>query len=84
MRPRRARFTRRLDFLGNNITFVSEKQLAEGKIPDVPAIVLPHTTHVTNAAAAALTKFQSNGGAWLRPAIIAWDLTSTIARVRAL
>src|SRR6185437_15032093 len=52
-----------LDFLGNNITFVSEKQLAEGKIPEVPAIVLPHATHVTDAAAGALRKFQSNGGA---------------------
>ncbi len=51
-----------LDFLGQTITFVSEKQLAEGKIPDVAAIVLPHATHVTNGARVALTNFQSKGG----------------------
>jgi len=38
-----------LSFLGDTITFVSEKQLAEGNVPKVQAIVLPHATHVTDA-----------------------------------
>jgi hypothetical protein len=43
-----------LNFRGETVTFVSERQLAEGSAPDVKTIVLPHATHVTNATAAAL------------------------------
>jgi hypothetical protein len=51
-----------LNFLGETITFVSERQLAEGNIPPVGAIVLPEATHVTDVAAAALLDFARSGG----------------------
>jgi hypothetical protein len=51
-----------LNFMGENVTFVSERQLAERKIPKVRAIVVPHATHVTEAATAVLRKFKGDLG----------------------
>jgi hypothetical protein len=50
-----------LNFLGEKITFVSERQLAEGRVPAVKAIVLPKATHLTDAAAKALAAFSQKG-----------------------
>jgi len=51
-----------LDFLGEPVTFVSEKQLAEGRAPKVQWIVLPQATHVTDGTVSALAKFVRAGG----------------------
>ncbi len=46
-----------LTFLGEKVTFVSERQLAERRAPEFDVIVLPHATHVTDKAADALRSF---------------------------
>ncbi len=51
-----------LNFLGEPITFVSEKQLAEGKAAKVQWIVVPQATHVSDTTVAALQKFVRAGG----------------------
>ncbi len=65
-----------VNFLGQPITFVSEKQLAEGKIPEhVQWILLPHTTHVKNSTVTALNDFLAKGRHIIRVGsdCLAWD-----------
>ncbi len=49
-------------FLGQPVTFVSERQLESGKFASVDWIILPHTTHVTNTTVKALAQFTQKGG----------------------
>ncbi|MDR3706663.1 MAG: carbohydrate binding domain-containing protein [Capsulimonadaceae bacterium] len=51
-----------LTFLGEPVTFVSETQLAEGRVPPVRAILLPHATNVGDGAVNGLATFVANGG----------------------
>jgi hypothetical protein len=51
-----------LNFLGEAITFASERQLAENRAPDVKVIIVPQATHVTSQTIAALETFVANGG----------------------
>ena len=63
-------------FLGKPVTFVSERQLAEGKLPkEVKWIILPHATHVATSTVEALGRFVDNGGRVVRAGdrCLAWD-----------
>jgi len=51
-----------LSFLGEPVTFVTERQLAEGRAPTVRAVLLPQATHVANATVTALAEFAGRGG----------------------
>jgi len=51
-----------LTFLGRQITFISERQLAAGRLPEAKWIVLPKATHVTPPAVAALRRWVRGGG----------------------
>src|SRR5205814_7734980 len=51
-----------LSFIGEKVTFVSEKQLAEGRAKPLKVIVLPQATHVSDATVAALARFVAVGG----------------------
>ena len=51
-----------LTFLGEPVTFVTERQLAEGTAAAVQAIVLPQANHVADATVAALIQFVAKGG----------------------
>ena len=51
-----------LTFLGEPVTFVTERQLAEGTAAPVRAIILPQANHVTDATVAALDLFVAKGG----------------------
>ena len=51
-----------LTFLGEPVTFVTEKQLAEGSAAPVKVILLPQATNVTDTTIVALTKFMAAGG----------------------
>ncbi len=54
-------------FLGQPVTFVSERQLAEGKVPkNIKWIILPHATHVASTTVKALDGFVTNGGKIVR------------------
>lgn len=51
-----------LTFLGQNVTFISERQLAQGRAPKVPWLVVPNVTHVLPTTLPALAQFQKTGG----------------------
>ncbi len=51
-----------LNFLGQPVTFVSERQLAAGTAAKVQWIVLPQATHVAESTVKALGKFIASGG----------------------
>jgi hypothetical protein len=51
-----------LSFLGEPVTFVSEKQLANGTAPAVQVIVLPQATNVSDSTVLALESFVKHGG----------------------
>ena len=51
-----------LTFLGQNVTFISERQLAQGRASKVPWLVVPNATHVLPATSPALVRFQQIGG----------------------
>jgi hypothetical protein len=51
-----------LNFLGEKVTFVSERQLAAGKAAKVDAIIIPQATNVTDDTFAALFRFAHAGG----------------------
>jgi hypothetical protein len=51
-----------VNFLGLKITFISERQLAAGKMPPVTCVILPHATHVLDSTVAALDRFVQKGG----------------------
>jgi len=51
-----------LTFLGEPVTFVSEKQLADGALPPVKAIILCRANSVSDQTVAALQKFAATGG----------------------
>ncbi len=51
-----------LNFCGVKIGFVTERQLAGGKLPDAKVIVIPGATHITDNAFAGLKKFAESGG----------------------
>ncbi len=65
-----------LNFLGLPITFVSEKQLTEGKITQVDWIFIPHATHVTQPAVDALATWAAKEGkrvVFVGPQCLAFD-----------
>jgi len=49
-------------FLGQPVTFISERQLEEGTGPKVDVILLPHTTHVRSSTVKALEAFSKRNG----------------------
>lgn len=51
-----------LNFLGQQVTFVSEQQLAQNRSAKVDWIILPAATHVTDRTVDALAKFVQSGG----------------------
>jgi hypothetical protein len=51
-----------LNFLGAKITFVSEKMLREGRVPNVKWIVVSQATHVEDSTVEGLKKFVDGGG----------------------
>jgi hypothetical protein len=63
-------------FLGQPVTFVSERQLAEGKLPkNIKWVILPHATHVGKTTVKALDGFVANGGRVIRigDQCLGWD-----------
>jgi len=51
-----------LTFMGQPVTFVSERQLKQGRYTDVDWILLPEATHVTDDTVEALRQFMKRGG----------------------
>jgi hypothetical protein len=51
-----------LSFMGENVTFVSERQLAEGTAPKVKWLLVPNATHVLPSTPAAVAAFAKSGG----------------------
>jgi hypothetical protein len=51
-----------LSLLGEPVTFVTEKQLAEGSAAPVRAILLPQVVNVSDSTIAALERFTAKGG----------------------
>ncbi len=51
-----------LAFMGQPVTFVTERQLAAGKFADVEWIILPRATHVTSPTVEALRAYAKKGG----------------------
>jgi hypothetical protein len=51
-----------LNFMGENVTFVSERQLAEGAAAKVQWLLVPNATHVLPSTPAALAAFAKAGG----------------------
>ena len=55
-----------LNFSGERVTFVSERQFAEGRAAKGDAILIPRASHVTDAAIKGLEAFVAAGGQVLR------------------
>jgi len=51
-----------LSFMGENVTFVSERQLAEGTAPKVRWLLVPNATHVLPSTPVAVAAFAKSGG----------------------
>jgi hypothetical protein len=51
-----------LNFMGENVTFVSERQLAEGKAAKVQWLLVPNATHVMLSTPGAVASFAKAGG----------------------
>jgi hypothetical protein len=51
-----------LNFMGEPITFVSERQLAAGTAAKVNWLIVPNATHVLDTTPAALAAFKKSGG----------------------
>lgn len=51
-----------LNFLGQNITFISERELANGKAAKVPWLVVPSASRVLNTTSKALARWARSGG----------------------
>ncbi len=51
-----------LNFMGENVTFVSERQLAEGTAPKVRWLLVPNASHVLPSTPAAVAAFAKSGG----------------------
>jgi hypothetical protein len=51
-----------LNFMGENVTFVSERQLAEGKAAKVQWLLVPDATHVLPSTPGAVAAFAKAGG----------------------
>jgi hypothetical protein len=51
-----------LNFMGEPITFVSERQLAAGTAPKVNWLIVPKATHIFDTTPAALAAFTKSGG----------------------
>jgi hypothetical protein len=51
-----------LNFTGENVTFVSERQLAAGTAPKVQWIIVPNATHVLASTPPGLAAFVKSGG----------------------
>ena len=49
-----------LTFRGEKVTFLSERQLAEGLAPRFDVLVLPHATHVTDSTALKLWNYSAH------------------------
>ena len=57
-----------LAFLGGPVTFVTERHLAENRVPEnVKAIVMPDVTHIRDDAVAGLERFVEGGGGLISP-----------------
>jgi len=50
------------NFIGLKITYVSERQLAAGKLPKCKCLVVPHATHVSSSTVDALQAYVKGGG----------------------
>jgi len=50
-----------LNFMGEDVTFVSERQLAEGKAAKVQWLIVPNATHVLPSTPAALAAYAKKG-----------------------
>jgi hypothetical protein len=50
-----------LNFMGEDVTFVSERQLAEGKAAKVQWLIVPNATHVLTSTPTALAAFANAG-----------------------
>ncbi len=50
-----------LNFMGENVTFVSERQLADGTAAKVQWLLVPNATHVLSSTPAALAAFAKSG-----------------------
>jgi hypothetical protein len=50
-----------LNFMGEPITFISERQLAEGSGAKVDYVIIPHATHVKDATVKKLAELASSG-----------------------
>jgi hypothetical protein len=53
---------RQLNYLGEPADFISERQLADGRMPTNEWIIAPAATHISDAAAQALRRFVNAGG----------------------
>jgi len=64
-----------LTFMGQPVTFVSERQLASGTAAKVDWIVVPHATHLPKEAVAGLRQFAADGGrvVMLGEECLEWD-----------
>ena len=51
-----------LNFMGENVTFVSERQLAEGTASKIKWLIVPNATHVLSSTPPALAAFAKSGG----------------------
>jgi hypothetical protein len=51
-----------MSFLGQNITFITERQLAHGAAPKAQWLVVPNATHVLTSTLPALARFVKAGG----------------------
>jgi hypothetical protein len=51
-----------LSFMGEPVTFISERQLAAGTAAKVDCLIVPNATHILDTTPAALRKFAAKGG----------------------
>lgn len=51
-----------LNFLGQNVTFISERQLAEGAMLKLKYVLVPNATHILSTTRPALERFTKAGG----------------------
>jgi hypothetical protein len=51
-----------LNFMGEAVTFISERQLAEGNAPKVDWLIVANATHVLPSTPAAIAAFAKSGG----------------------
>ena len=64
-----------LTFMGQPVTFITERQLTAGRYADVDWIVVPRATHVSDAAVAELKRYSARTGklVFVGKSNLAWD-----------